>query len=245
MRLAWLVLPFGLLALGCSNGSHATTCNSSADCHAGNVCVDSHCVASPGDAGICHSGCQCTTANDCLAGAPSCVTGSCLGGSCMFQTNDSLCAAGQTCDLFGGCSGGDAGATFDAGANVDVGTDVGVDAPSIDVGPPDTNVLSPLGGPCMRAMDCAPIMAAGGRTAQCLTTQSGFPLPGGYCTIACATFGSTCPTGSECVSAGGGGGFCAATCTASTECRVSEGYDCRIPRRGTGGLMMVCVPMGF
>ena len=109
---------------------------------------------------------------------------------------------------------------------------------------------SKVGGPCANDSDCAEPP-----NAECFTTVGGgmFPtivFPGGYCSKACGHEDSGTP---DCGAEGGcaqlsmsgsGGGsvkmsFCAKGCKKNEDCRVSEGYTCRIIIPGFPGF---CAP---
>lgn len=109
--------------------------------------------------------------------------------------------------------------------------------PTPDGGTPDGSIPTMpgnIGASCAEDGDCTAV--AGG---SCMTSfgAGGFALelPGGYCTLECTPStlpGGTdeCPAGSACFGGGiggFGGGFCAKTCTASSDCRASEGYTCQ------------------
>lgn len=102
---------------------------------------------------------------------------------------------------------------------------------------------STVGGACSQASGCSDPPDA-----ECFTdeaAQFGIVYPNGYCSKACrAEEGEPdidCGTGA-CIttgSSGGGGGqqraFCAKQCTTDIECRMDEGYQCRMLPFGLGG----------
>ena len=80
---------------------------------------------------------------------------------------------------------------------------------------PVETVSSSIGLACTTDADCTDVGAF------CVTD-----FPGGYCMIeGCTTTG--CPAGSICdANFSNGASYCLKSCAASSECRVSEGYDC-------------------
>lgn len=75
----------------------------------------------------------------------------------------------------------------------------------------------PVGGPCDGPWECG-----GGAWGRCGTESGGFP--DGYCSIACGTNRSTCPSGSHCATTVTTD-FCAKNCTTDLDCRT--GYTCQ------------------
>ncbi len=80
-----------------------------------------------------------------------------------------------------------------------------------------------VGAACRGDWECA-----GGVDGFCARDSN---MPGGYCSQHCLPFlGPNCPDGSHCTSAGFSraslGLACVDTCTATSQCRVSEGYIC-------------------
>ena len=108
-----------------------------------------------------------------------------------------------------------------------------------------------VGDPCARDEDCAEPP-----NAQCFTTVGGgmaptVVFPGGYCSRGCGNEDAStpdCGASGGCAQiglSGGGGGsatlsFCAKSCKKNEDCRVAEGYTCRIIFPGFPG---VCAPM--
>ena len=102
---------------------------------------------------------------------------------------------------------------------------------------------STVGGSCSQANDCSDPPDA-----DCFTdeaAQFGIVYPGGYCSKGCRAERDEpaidCGTGA-CITAsstGGGGSqqqsFCAKTCTTDDECRIDEGYRCKMLPFGLGG----------
>jgi hypothetical protein len=100
-----------------------------------------------------------------------------------------------------------------------------------------------VGDPCVRDEDCADPPDA-----QCFTTIGGgmapkITFPGGYCSKACDTDGGTpdCGTVGGCSTVGMSGGgttatltMCTRGCTKPEECRVAEGYSCKVIFFGIG-----------
>ena len=80
---------------------------------------------------------------------------------------------------------------------------------------PVETVSSSIGLACTTDADCTDVGAF------CVTD-----FPGGYCMIeGCTTTG--CPAGSICdANFSNGASYCLKSCAASSECRVSEGYEC-------------------
>jgi hypothetical protein len=107
-----------------------------------------------------------------------------------------------------------------------------------------------VGDPCQVDSDCAEPPSA-----KCFTTVGGglaptIVFPGGYCSRGCGNEDAgtpDCGEGGGCaqLSLGGSGPgtaslrFCAKSCTKNDDCRVSEGYTCRIIFPGFPG---VCGP---
>jgi hypothetical protein len=101
----------------------------------------------------------------------------------------------------------------------------------------------PIGSPCTRHEDCTEPAGAG-----CLQTLGGglvptMSFPGGYCAKPCESDGGLpdCGTGATCVgftsSLGGpttSMRLCAKKCSRDEECRVAEGYVCRMVLPGLG-----------
>jgi len=73
-----------------------------------------------------------------------------------------------------------------------------------------------IGTPCSKPADC------GGDAALCLTAAGAYT--GGYCSQLCGK-DADCGAGAFCDTSTGDG-LCVATCHASGDCRVSEGYAC-------------------
>lgn len=80
------------------------------------------------------------------------------------------------------------------------------------------------GDPCVNANQCGGITNG---TPECLTSlMYVLTFPGGYCSSQTCTAGTACDNGTGiCVSLTLGSA-CLQACTAATECRQNEGYDC-------------------
>jgi hypothetical protein len=256
---SFVVFALAASVSACSSAPSRTPCSTSAQCAAGQACVDAVCVVAP-DAGtsMCGASCECSNDTTCQAVVPACVVAACVSGSCLYRTHDERCAFGQSCDLTAGCVGADGGPGADAaggdgGLAIDAGGDAGLvlrdagvvwrDAGGADAGT-DGGGLSPLGGPCRTAANCAPI---NGVAAECLTSFPGSTttFPGGYCTVSCRAFSTgACGAGGECVVASPvGTGACAAVCAAPTDCRT--GYTCHRPALSSLASMTACLPPGI
>lgn len=131
-------------------------------------------------------------------------------------------STGSDATAGGGAPGADA--SLDAGAQEADGTiadaAAGTGAQDNDAGPGSDDAAGPavpgtgaVGEACETAADCL------GPDATCMD------LPGGYCAISGCSAG-TCPAGSVCFSFTDGGSFCLDSCSASSECRETEGYFC-------------------
>lgn len=121
----------------------------------------------------------------------------------------------------------------DGGDIRDASTDTGTDPDVRDVTPEAAADPSPdpatdaaaeadgattdgwIGAPCTDLSDCAAIDHA---RATCLPDSMEYP--DGYCSVEdCDTGGGDCPSGSSCIS-GGGGNFCMLDCTDDSDCRT-------------------------
>ncbi|MDY0004475.1 MAG: hypothetical protein RBU30_24475 [Polyangia bacterium] len=108
---------------------------------------------------------------------------------------------------------------------------------------PDSNVQPGngiTGDGCGGAGQCGGITNG---TPECLTTlMSMINFPGGYCSSQSCTADTPCDNGNgTCVSIMGFMTVCLKACTAATECRQSEGYDCTtLPL--VGGEETYCLP---
>ena len=111
----------------------------------------------------------------------------------------------------------DDGVTEDAEVELDV--DVGTDAPVRNTGEPctvDGDCTGP-GGACWTSLSIT------------IPSPLELSMPGGYCSSSCdGADPESCGAGAWCLDASPYGGpiLCVKTCTDSSECRVSEGYDC-------------------
>lgn len=101
---------------------------------------------------------------------------------------------------------------------VDTGTDTAIDTASdtaTDTATDETTADGWIGAPCTGLSDCG---AIDHERAACLPDSMEYP--DGYCSITdCDTGGGDCPTGTSCIS-GGGGNFCMLDCTDDSECRM-------------------------
>lgn len=87
-----------------------------------------------------------------------------------------------------------------------------------------------VGGSCLVSGEC-------NVDSRCLT---GARFPNGYCAKSCDG-PDDCPDGSACVDAPDFGAMCLLTCTAASDCRSDDGYECaELPAHGAGGTSMVC-----
>ena len=95
-----------------------------------------------------------------------------------------------------------------------------------------------VGASCTSGSNCE------GDGTECLSSLSlgvTINLPAGYCTQSCQR-SAQCPTGSACLT--GGVNTCLKTCTASSECRESDGYACATIRDGVSpsAAQKYCLP---
>lgn len=223
-------------------------CTSDGDCRSpGYACWDENGDGRdecwPAGTGTAAVGAPCTGVSDC-AGRERAICarrpnndfneGYCLLTGCMTGgTGPASCPAGSHCSIGamateGLCvdsCGSDADCRMDGYRCYDTG-----DSDTVSECWPAATGMGAPGAPCRWLTDCA-----GGQNGACILESPGTGFPdflGGYCVQTCA---AGCPAGSRCEF-----GACFDTCTASTMCRIPDGYSCQMPMGATG---RVCFPM--
>ena len=95
-----------------------------------------------------------------------------------------------------------------------------------------------IGTACATTNDC------GSDSRSACLTEAGDSYPGGYCGMEPCNDIDVCPPGSTCVAIGGESPGCYKSCSADSDCRVSEGYVCQVfsttPPAGFGPTSMAC-----
>lgn len=213
--------------LAACTAPEGTACTSDAQCAASEECVDERCRprgdAGRQDAGACGAGCECVVDSECPPVA-ACAQSACESNRCVVTAIDARCAPVGRCDPERGCVPfEDAGSPMDAGEPPPDGGAVTTDA-GTDAGPRPPQI----GDACASNADCRAISG----TAECMTRNrlGTTTFPGGYCSQRCGS--AACPAGSVCLREFLDG-YCVRPCASDTECRASEGYECRAPSRGT------------
>jgi len=162
----------------------------------------------------------------------------CLGTDC--NDSDPLCWVGACCG--GSCTDAD-GDTYG----------VGTDCAGPDCNDNDDQCWTPgdaccpaagdgnVGDACTDATQCTNVNNG---TAECLTSVVVINFPGGYCSGSGCTPGQACDaTGnSVCVDLYGYFQYCLVECTAASECRQAEGYDCTQLPQAPVTDPMYCLP---
>lgn len=113
----------------------------------------------------------------------------------------------------------------------DAGTGTGTGTGKADAGTSTGTGKATIGDGCKKDNDCS---NTGGTCTNSVSVGVTITFPNGYCTQRCSST-SPCPTGSSCVMFVN---TCLRTCTADTECRVSDGYKCMAPL----GTQKYCMP---
>ncbi|MBW2260374.1 MAG: hypothetical protein JRG91_00255 [Deltaproteobacteria bacterium] len=152
--------------------------------------------------------------------------------------------------LLAGCGGNGSSptdtATEDMGTDLSDAADTAVE-PTPDVTPEvtpdpapdstsdpavDTSTGGIVGDSCYSSTDCSEVPGAG---RLCMNTIGGIlSFPGGYCSAVC-TSSADCGAGAACVDLYGINNYCLKECSAPSDCRISEGYDCTTLPSVTGG----------
>ena len=128
-------------------------------------------------------------------------------------------------------------AAEDTGAS-DPGDDGETDPPSDPAtdapGEPEAVTGGVVGDACTFSSDCSGVPVR----PMCLTSISGIPMPGGYCSSDCHT-DPDCGPGADCIDISIAR-FCLKSCTLVSDCRESEGYTCDL--LPTTDLGPYCIP---
>jgi len=121
--------------------------------------------------------------------------------------------------------------TVDA-ADIDVAKDAAKDTVSTDAPGSDVYPGGVIGKTCQTSAQCKSSTIT---TASCL----GWKL--GYCTLkGCGTGGVTCPDGAVCMGIALEQPACAKSCTVDGDCRVKDGYACKLLPDPSGVLKQIC-----
>jgi hypothetical protein len=237
-------------------------CTNNDDCASGQVCIDSLCslIAPTPD---CVTDTDCGTGKKCLAGTcvvtpptgggavgamctadTACTDGTCIsqlpGGYCTQSGCDSVgCPAESTCFPF---QSGQSFCLRDCAGSTDCLNNAHIcDVDNVcwpgeeqpDPPPPTTGTGS-VGSACQSDTDCKD------PGAQCYPYTLNGQVTGfvnGYCLVNGCTSDASCPAGSTCEPIyQGGSGACVASCSATTDCRNTEGYMCGTLQGGAGPL---------
>jgi len=186
---------------GVGTGCLGADCDDTdASCWAGACCTPVDCADLDGDGY--GNGTDCLGL-DCNDSDASCWVGACCGGPCTDADGDGY-GVGSGC-LGPDCDESDA--ACNAGACCPAGT-------------------GDVGEACGDLSQCTGVNNG---TVECLTSVAGYlNFPGGYCTGSACTVGQACDgTGNSiCVDLYTFFQYCLVTCTAPSDCRETEGYDC-------------------
>ncbi len=204
---------------GVGTGCTGADCDDAdVDCWAGTCCPVVDCADADGDGY--GNGADCLGL-DCNDSDIDCWLGACCPGDCTDVDGDGY-------GVGTGCLGPDCD---DADVNCNTGTCC----------PAGTGEV---GEACSDVSQCTGITNG---TAECLTSVGGMlNFPGGYCTGSGCTVGTACDNANGvCVDLFTVMQYCLVECTAASECRQSEGYDCaQLPQAPTTDPMYCMPPTG-